>query len=87
MEFNVVANIKVYIDDPASMDEVKKSIEGIENIKVQKFWEEDVGFGIKALKVSMLLPDTEGGGMDSVEAKISSMDHVSQMEVESLGRV
>ena len=85
MELNVVAQIKVYVDDPASMDEVKKSIGEI--VKVQKFWEEDVGFGIKALKASILLADSEEGGMDKVEQQINALEHVSQMEVESVGRV
>lgn len=87
MEFNVIAQIKIYVDDSASMDDVKSSIEQIEIIRVKKFWEEDIGFGIKALKVSMLLQDSDDGGMDSVESRITSLDHVSQMEVESVGRV
>ncbi|MBN1169409.1 hypothetical protein JXA56_00110 [Candidatus Micrarchaeota archaeon] len=85
MELNVIAQIKIYVDDPASIDSVKKEIEGI--VKVQKFWEEEVGFGIKALKASVLLADSEEGGMEKVEQQITALEHVSQMEVESVERV
>ena len=84
MEYDVAAQIKVYVDDPSKMDAVKHSIEKI--AKVQKFWEEDVGFGIKVLKANILLADSEGG-MDSVEAKIRGIENVSEMEVETVTRV
>ena len=49
-EYNVAAQIKVYVEDPAAMDSVKAEIEKL--VKVQRFWEEDVGFGIKVLKAT-----------------------------------
>ncbi len=82
-EYNVVAQIKVYVDDPSSLEAVKNSIGQI--AKVQKFWEEDVGFGIKVLKATLLLSDDEG--MDVVESKIKETEHVSELEIESVGRV
>lgn len=83
-ELNVAAQIKVYVDDPAAIPEVKQGIERL--AKVQKFWEEDVGFGIKALKANLLLADTEGG-MDTLEQKIRKLEHVSELEVETVTRV
>lgn len=84
MEFNVAAQIKVYVDDPASMDRVKAEIEKL--AKVQRFWEEDVGFGIKVLKANLLLDDSKGG-MDKVESDIRNIEGVSELEVEAVTRV
>jgi translation elongation factor EF-1beta len=84
MEYNVAAQIKVYVDDPASMAGVKASIEKL--AKVQRFWEEDVGFGIKVLKATLLFNDAEGG-MDKIESGIREIQGVSEMEVESVSRV
>jgi translation elongation factor aEF-1 beta len=83
-EYNVVAHLKVYVEDPSAMDTVKAEIEKL--CKVQAFNEEDVGFGIKALKVNLLMADSEGG-MDQLEDKIKGIEKVSQVEVESVGRV
>lgn len=81
-ELNVAAQIKIYVEDPAAIPAVKESVEKI--AKVQKFWEEELGFGIKVLKAALLLPDS---GMEEVEKKILEIDNVSQVEVESVSRV
>lgn len=84
VEYNVEAKLKIYVDDPKKMGGVKKSIEKL--AKVQKFWEEDVGFGIKVLKASLLMNDSEGG-MDKLEGQIKGIKGVSQLEVEEVSRV
>ncbi|NYZ74219.1 hypothetical protein H0O00_03690 [Candidatus Micrarchaeota archaeon] len=84
MEYNVAAQVKIYLDDPASMAEVKAGIEKV--VKVQRFSEEDVGFGIKVLKATLLLMDSEGA-MDKLEAQIRSVKGVSEIEVEEVGRM
>ena len=66
------------------MERVKKDIDKI--AKVNKVWEEDVGFGIKVLKVNLLLNDSEGG-MDQLEGKIREIKNVSEVEVEAVTRV
>ena len=83
-EYNVSATLKIFVEDPAKMEAVKAEIEKM--VKVQKFDEVDVGFGIKALKAYILMADSEGG-MDEVESKIKGIDGVSQMEVEEVGRI
>jgi translation elongation factor EF-1beta len=83
-EYNVAAQVKIYVDDPAAMPAVKKGLEKI--AKVNKLWEEDVGFGIKVLKANLLLDDAEGG-MDQLEAKIRKLGNVSEVEVETVTRV
>lgn len=83
-ELNVVMQIKIYVEDPDAIPNVKEGVEKL--AKVQKFWEEDVGFGIKALKASLLLSDEEGG-TDALEEKIKAIDKVTNVEIESVGRV
>ncbi len=83
-EFNVAAKLKIYVDDPSSMDGVKNEIEKL--AKVQRFWEEDVGFGIKVLKANVLLQDSEGG-MEKLETGIRGIKGVSELEVEEVSRV
>jgi translation elongation factor EF-1beta len=83
-EYNVAAQLKIYLDGPASLDGVKSGIEKL--AKVQRFWEEDVGFGIKVLKVNILMRDSEGG-MDKLESSIRKVKGVSELEVEEVSRV
>ncbi|VVC03236.1 Elongation factor 1-beta [Candidatus Bilamarchaeum dharawalense] len=83
-EYNVAAQVKIYVDDPASLPSVKAGIEKV--TKVQKFWEEDLGFGIKVLKANLLLKDSEGG-MDKIEQNIREVKGVSEFEVESVTRL
>jgi translation elongation factor EF-1beta len=83
-ELNVAAQIKVYVDDPASVEGVKAGIEKL--VKVQRFWEEDIGFGIKVLKANLLMADDEGG-MEKLETGIRKLKGVSELEVENVSRV
>jgi translation elongation factor EF-1beta len=83
-EYNVAAQVKIYVDDQAAMPTVKNGLEKI--AKVNKLWEEDVGFGIKVLKANLLLDDSEGG-MDVLEEKIRKLGNVSEVEVETVTRV
>jgi translation elongation factor EF-1beta len=84
VEYNVEAQIKIYVEDPKDIPAVKTQLEKL--VKVQKFWEEDVGFGIKALKAIVLMNDSESG-MDQLEDKIRKIGKVSEFECESVSRV
>lgn len=84
MEYDVAVDIKVFIEDHSKLDHIKNEISKI--AKVQKFWEEEIAFGAKALKAVLLMSDKEGG-MDSVEEKIRAIDGVSEIEVENVTRV
>jgi elongation factor 1-beta len=83
-EYNVAADIKVLLSDAAKMDEVKAEIEKM--VKIQSSSQEEVGFGIVALKATILMNDDEGG-MDELEKKINELEAVSQMEVENITRI
>jgi translation elongation factor EF-1beta len=84
MEYNVAADIKIYIDGPESVPGVKAEIEKL--VKVQRFWEEDVGFGIKVLKATLMMDDS-AGGMDKLEADIRKIKGVSELEVDNITRL
>ena len=78
------AQLKIYDESPDLLPAVKEGVEKL--AKVQKFWEEEVGFGIKVLKANLLLADSEGG-MEKLESSIKDIEGVTQVEVESVGRV
>lgn len=83
-EYNVSATFKIYIEDQSKAESIKKSISKL--VKVQRFWEEDIGFGIKVLKAATLMNDSEGG-MDALEENMKKVDGVSQVEVEDVSRI
>jgi elongation factor 1-beta len=85
----VVAVIKVMPEDVAvDLGELKERIERSlpEGVSFQSAMVEDVAFGIKSLKLAVLLPDEEGGTI-KVEEAISKVPGVSQVEVEFVSRV
>ncbi len=84
MEYNVAAKIKVYVDDPSALEKVKEEIGKL--AKVQNAEEQDVGFGIKALMITVLFDDSKGG-TEELEEKIKSIEHVSQTEVVGVDRL
>ena len=83
-EYNVAADIKVLLTDSSKMDEVKAEIEKM--VKIRNSSIDEVGFGIVALKATILMNDDEGG-MDELEKKIKDLDAVSQIEVENVTRI
>jgi translation elongation factor EF-1beta len=83
-ELNVIAQLKIYVEEPAAIPSVTDEVAKL--AKVQKSWEEDIGFGIKVLRISLLLSDSEGV-MDALESKIKEIDKVSNVEVDSVERV
>lgn len=84
MDYNVVAKLKIYVDEPANIEKVKRELDKV--AKVSKIWEEELGFGIKVLKATFLLNDSSGG-MGKLEEDLAKIKHVSQYEVEEVGRI
>ena len=84
MEYDVAVDIKVFLDDHSKLEEIKREISKI--TKVQRFWEEEIAFGAKALKAVLLMSDKEGG-LDTLEDKIKNIAGVSEIEVENITRV
>ncbi|HDM36978.1 MAG TPA: elongation factor 1-beta [Candidatus Syntrophoarchaeum butanivorans] len=57
-----------------------------EGVRVHGFKVEPVAFGIKALMVTVILPDTEGG-TDAVEAAFSEVEGVESVQVVEVGLI
>jgi len=84
VEYNVIANFKIYLEDGNKMPEVKQAIEQM--AKVNHFKEEDVGFGIKILRAFVMFNDDQGG-MDELEEKIKKIPGVSETQLDDVSRV
>ena len=57
-----------------------------EGMRVYKIIEEPIAFGLNCLKVTVIMPDAEGG-TDPVENAISSIKNVQRVEVEIVSRM
>jgi len=84
VEYNVMAEMKIYVDDSEAIPAIKEEIGKL--AKLQNAVEEDVGFGIKALRITVLFDDSQGG-TEELSEKIKAIEHVSQVEVENVGRI
>lgn len=86
---NVVVQLKVLpegieVDLDRLQDQIKDVLPG--NARVYKIIEEPIAYGLKCLKVTVIIPDAEGG-TDPVEKAISSINEVSRVEVELVSRM
>ncbi|MFQ6009899.1 MAG: elongation factor 1-beta [Candidatus Aenigmatarchaeota archaeon] len=79
---DVAISIKIM---PASgevdIEEVKKKIEEKIDVKDSKI--EPLAFGLKALRIMVVKPDT-GGGTEEIERQIKEVEGVGDVEVESV---
>lgn len=85
---DVQVKFKVMPEDPEGLSAVKDQVEssvpeGVELVAVD---EEPVAFGLKALMVTVVVPDAAGGS-DAVEEQLSSIDGVQSVQVEDLTRL
>ncbi|NVM28624.1 MAG: elongation factor 1-beta [Candidatus Helarchaeota archaeon] len=86
---DVVVQLKVLpvgieVDLNRLQDQIKDVLPG--NARVYKIIEEPIAYGLKCLKVTVIIPDAEGG-TDPVEKAISSINEVSRVEVELVSRM
>jgi len=56
-------------------EEIRKKVPGLADVR-----EEPIGFGLKALKIAVIVGDTAGES-DSVEADINAIDGVERAEI------
>ncbi len=80
----VALTIKIFPregEEPSSIvEEINKKIE------VKEFKIEDIGFGIRVLKILLLVDDKEGE-VERVEQILSSIDKISSFEIEDATRI
>ncbi|MHA1276052.1 MAG: elongation factor 1-beta [Candidatus Helarchaeota archaeon] len=86
---NVVVQMKVLpegieVDLTKLQEQIKEVLP--ENAKIYKVVEEHIAFGLKCLKVTVIIPDAEGG-TDLVENAVSSIKEVSRVEIELVSRM
>ena len=77
----VAMNIKIMpsspeVDTEKLSEEIKKDLE-VKDLKI-----EPIAFGLKAVKVLVIVDDSEGS--EEIENKIKSIDGVGEVEVESV---
>ncbi len=71
-------------DAETDLEQLKQNIE--EKIDVDDFQEEEVAFGLKAIKVSTITSDEEGG-TDAVEEKLNGIEEVQSVELEHFDKL
>ncbi len=71
---------KVFPESPEVLEKVKSSIQN--ELKPYKLEEEEVAFGMKALKVTILVKDSSGGS--DIEEKLRKIAGVSEVQVEEV---
>lgn len=81
--------IKLMPSSPeVDLEELKKNaqetLEGKEGVKNIRFEEEDVAFGLKAVKVSFDIPEDQG--LDPIEEALSSLESVNSAQVVDMRR-
>lgn len=71
-------------DAETDLEQVKESIR--DKIDVEDIGEEEVAFGLKAVKVSTITTDEEGG-TDAVEEKLEDVEDVQSIELEHFDKL
>lgn len=79
----VAVSVKIFLEDGKKISETLLKIKTVAN--VANFKTEDVGFGIKALKIIFLMADS--GGINELEEKIATIPNVSQVQIEEISRL
>ncbi|MBU0586067.1 hypothetical protein KJ780_00995 [Candidatus Micrarchaeota archaeon] len=83
MANEVAVSMKIFLEDMAKMDETVAEIGKM--VKITNTKTEEIGFGIKALKIVFMMGD--GEGINEIEEKIAAIPNVSQAQIEEVGRL
>jgi translation elongation factor aEF-1 beta len=78
---DVVAKIRILPKDFSKMDELKQSLDFAQIME-----EKPIAFGVSALEILVRVSDT-GGGLDSIETRLSTNPRVSSYEILEIGRI
>lgn len=83
MKMNVIFKVMPE-DSETDLENIKDQVR--ERVDVTDIQEEEVAFGLKAVKASTVVTDEEGG-TDYVENQLDGMDNVQSVEIESINKV
>lgn len=78
----VLAIFKVLPEEPGMEKEIKQKILQEKKIDVKDIKEEDIAFGLKALKIGVIIEDSEGSKTTEIEKILSSIKGVKQAEMQ-----
>lgn len=79
---SVIVVFRVLPENPADFDRVKKSIEAL---KPKRLDEDPIGFGLKAIKMTFIVPDA-GNEVEKIESKLESIKGISSIETLNVSR-
>ena len=71
-------------DAETDLESIKDQIREV--LDVEDMGEEEVAFGLKAVKVSTITTD-EAGGTDAVDEKLSGLDNIQSIELEHFDKM
>lgn len=83
MKMNVIFKVMPE-DSETDLERIKEQVR--ERVDVTDLQEEEVAFGLKAVKASTVVTDEEGG-TDYVENQLDGMEDVQSVEIESINKV
>jgi len=74
-------------DDSVSLDSLKQGLrealpKGNKDLFIHKFEDEEIAFGLKAVKAYIIMPGVYEGGTQPIEDAFSKVKGVSQVDVE-----
>ena len=82
---DVVAVIKLMPAEDTEFEKLKAAAIAVAG-KVDKVEEEPIAFGIKALKLTVVIPDSEGG-TEKLEETLNALPEVGDVQVVDLARL
>ena len=82
---DVVAVLKLMPAEGTDFEKLKEAATAAAG-KVDNVAEEPIAFGIKALKLTVVIPDSEGG-TEKLEGKLKALPEVGDVQVVDLARL
>ncbi len=79
---DVILVYKILPSDPGKFESLKS---GLEKLKPQRLEDEPIGFGVTALKLTVMVPD-EGGKQEELENQMRAIDGVGEFELLKFSR-
>ncbi len=79
---SVIVIFKIIPDDVETFSNVKSAVE---KFGPKRMEEEEIAFGLKAVKATFLVPEIDGK-MDELEQNLNSIEHVGGVEVVAMSR-
>jgi elongation factor 1-beta len=80
----VIALLKVMPETVEAFDGMKEKV--MKEVEFARCEEEPVAFGLKVLKVTVVVEDSEGG-IEPIEEKLKSIEGVGEVTVADIGKL